>query len=286
MTDMPVFSGDDGREYLWSDLLARRLALGLQVEESARAMKVSYEDYDEVEDGEKPPDPQMVESITAMERFVAQETDLAVAAAEGTGDKAVQFIALADQDAFNQMYPHARTPWGTPYPFTLQHVAIGRAAGELSRRGIDLEVYGGQHGDRRVDLAVRRQAVGLLKTMAGELLGIPHKRYYKWEAGIKWAPGRAGDPAGSSVPAGLIAEMQALDDFIVITAAELPVETVDGVSVVYMLDDRADFEQLYPEARTLRDRIPYPLRIHRVAAARRASSLASAGHDVRIAVED
>ena len=56
MTDMPVFSGDDGREYLWSDLLARRLALGLQAEESARAMKVSYEDYDEVEDGEKPPD--------------------------------------------------------------------------------------------------------------------------------------------------------------------------------------------------------------------------------------
>ncbi|MDZ4233978.1 MAG: hypothetical protein U1C73_09500, partial [Dietzia sp.] len=142
MTDMPVFSGDDGREYLWSDLLARRLALGLQAEESARALKVSYEDYDEVEDGEKPPDPQMVESITAMERFVAQQADLAVAAAEGTGDKAVQFIALADQDAFNQMYPRARTPWGTPYPFTLQHVAVGRAAGELSRRGIDVEVYG------------------------------------------------------------------------------------------------------------------------------------------------
>lgn len=285
-TEMPVFCGDDGREYLWSDLLARRLALGLQTEESARAMKVSYEDYDEVEEGEKPPEPQMIESITAMERFVAQETDLAVAAAEGTVDKVVQLIALAGQDAFDRMYPHARTPWGTSYPFTLQHVAIGRAAGELSRRGIDVEVYGGQQGDRRVDLAVRRQAVGLLKTMAGELLGIPRKRYYRWEAGIKWAPGRAGDPAGSPVPAGLIAEMQALDDFIVITAAELPVENVDGVSVVYMLDDQADFEQVYPEARTLRDRIPYPLRIHRVAAARRASSLASAGHDVRIAVED
>ncbi|MBE5477936.1 hypothetical protein E3G68_005290 [Mycobacteroides abscessus] len=283
-TDVPVFSDDDGRAYLWSDLVARRVALGLQTEQSARAMKVSYEDYDEIEEGEKPPDPQMVESITAMEQFVAQETDLAVAA--GTGGKAVWFTAVADQDAFNQMYPQARTPWGTPYPFTLQHVAIGRAAGELSRRGIDVEVFGGPQGDRRVDLAVRRQAVGLLKTMASDLLGIPQKRYYKWEAGIKWAPGRAGDPTGASVPAGLIAEMQALDDFIVLTAAELPVEIIDGVSVVYMLDDQAEFEQVYPQARTLRDRIPYPIRIHRVAAARRASSLASAGHDVRIAVED
>ena len=88
------------------------------------------------------------------------------------------------------------------------------------------------------------------------------------------------------MPVGLIAEMQALDDFIVITAAELPVERVDGVSVVYMLDDQADFEQVYPEARTLRDRLRYPLRIHRVAAARCASSLAAAGHEVRIAVED
>jgi hypothetical protein len=45
-------------------------------------------------------------------------------------------------------------------------------------------------------------------------------------------------------------------------------------------------EQAYPEARTLRDRVPYPLRIHRVAAVRCASALAAAGHEVRIAVED
>jgi hypothetical protein len=81
-----------------------------------------------------------------------------------------------------------------------------------------------------------------------------------------------------------LAELQALDDFIVTTANRLEVVDVDGVAVVMMLDDQRRFEESYPLARTLRDGTPYPIRVHRVAAARKAQTLEAAGRQARIAV--
>ena len=58
-----------------------------------------------------------------------------------------------------------------------------------------------------------------------------------------------------------------------------------GVPVVMLLDDQEQFETVYPKARTLRDGAPYPIRVHRVAAARRAQQLAAgAAGQSRIAV--
>ena len=61
---------------------------------------------------------------------------------------------------------------------------------------------------------------------------------------------------------------------------------VEGVSVVIMIDDQAAFESAYPQARTQRDGLVYPRRVHRVAAARRAHQLEAAGGSARIAVAD
>lgn len=119
---------------------------------------------------------------------------------------------------------------------------------------------------------MRRLAAGLLKNETLALLGVDKKHYDKWERG-QTAP-----------PAGLLAELQAVDDFINTTAAQLDVTDAGGVSVVIILDDQRQFEQAYPQARTLRDGVPYPTRVHRVAAARRARELAAAGGQSRIAV--
>jgi hypothetical protein len=53
-----------------------------------------------------------------------------------------------------------------------------------------------------------------------------------------------------------------------------------------MIDDQDAFERAYPQARTQRDGVVYPRRVHRVAAARRAHTLETAGGSVRIAVAD
>ena len=81
-------------------------------------------------------------------------------------------------------------------------------------------------------------------------------------------------------------ELQAIDDFITTSAGQLDVTEVADVSVVVMIDDQAEFERAYPQARTKRDGVVYPRRVHRVAAARRAHSLEAAGGSVRIAVAE
>ncbi|EUA39947.1 hypothetical protein I549_4307 [Mycobacterium avium subsp. avium 2285 (R)] len=122
---------------------------------------------------------------------------------------------------------------------------------------------------------MRRLAVGLLKDETAKLLGIDGKKYAKFERSPQ-AP-----------PAGLVAELQAIDDFITTAAAQLDVTEDDGVSTVVMTDDEAEFERLYPQARTLRGgQAVYPRRVLRVAAARRAQQLESAGTPARIAVVD
>jgi hypothetical protein len=171
--------------------------------------------------------------------------------------------AVVDQDEFAGAYPDAKTLRdGVGYPLTLQHVAVGRAAAELSRQDRDVEVH---RGGRRADLTVRRLAVGLEKNETAALLGVEKKHYYTAERGAK------------PPPAGLLAELQAVDDFIAATAGQLDVTDVDGVSAVLMFDDQRQFEQAYPLGRTLRDGVPYPIRVHRVAAARRAQTLEAAG---------
>ena len=103
---------------------------------------------------------------------------------------------------------------------------------------------------------------------------IDEKRYAKFERST------------TAPPAGLVAELQAIDDFITTSAGQLDVTEVDGVSVVVMIDDQAEFERAYPQARTQRDGVVYPRRVHRVAAARRAHTLEAAGGSARIAVAD
>jgi hypothetical protein len=205
-----------------------------------------------------------------MEEFVAGEADRLVAAAPADGT--VMLYAAADQAGFENAYPGARTKRDlVPYPMSLQHVAVGRAAAALSRQGRDLEVH---RGDRRADLTVRRLAAGLLKDETARLLGIEGKKYAKFERST-------GAP-----PAGLVAELQAIDDFIDASAATLEVTDIDGVKVVLMIDDEAAFIRAYPQARTLKDGSAYPRRVHRVAAARRARMLEAAGGSTRIAVAD
>ena len=258
----------DEQPYLWSDLLARRNALSLQVEDLVPVLRVDLRKYRSRETGALEVSAELVDELIAMEEFVAGEADKLLAAAPASGTVVLQ--AVVDQGEFETAYPDARTVRDlVPYPMSLQHVAVGRVAAELSRRGRDVEVH---RGDRRGDLTVRRLAAGLLKDETARLLGIDEKRYAKFERST------------TAPPAGLVAELQAVVDFITTTAAQLDVTDVDGVSVVVMIDDQAEFERAYPQARTKRDGVVYPRRVHRVAAARRAHSLEAAGASVRIAV--
>jgi hypothetical protein len=260
----------DEQPYLWSDLMARRNALSLRVEDLVPVLRVDLRKYRSRETGALEVGPDLVDELIAMAEFVAGEADklLAAALAEGT----VVLQAVVDQGEFEDAYPDARTLRDlVPYPMSLQHVAVGRAAAELSRRGLDVEVH---RGDRRGDLTVRRLAVGLLKDETARLLGIDEKRYAKFER------------AAAAPPAGLVAELQAVDEFITTSAGQLEVTETAGVSIVMMIDDQAEFERAYPQARTKRDGVVYPRRVHRVAAALRAHTLEAAGGSVRIAVAD
>jgi hypothetical protein len=247
----------DEPPYLWSDLLARRNALSLRVEDLVPVLRVDLRNYRSRETGALEVGPELVDELIAMEEFVAGEVDRMLNTAPAAGTVTLQ--AAVDQAEFEDAYPDARTLRDlVPYPMSLQHVAVGRAAAELSRRGRDIEVH---RGDRRGELTVRWLAAGLLKDETARLLGIDEKRYAKFERST------------TAPPAGLVAELQAVDDFITTTAAELDVTDVDGVSVVVMIDDQAEFERVYPQARTHRDGVVYPRRVHRVAAARRAHEL-------------
>jgi hypothetical protein len=260
----------DEQPYLWSDLLARRNALSLQVEDLVPVLRVDLRKYRSRETGALEVGPDLVDELIAMAEFVAGEADRLLAEAPASGTVVLQ--AVVDQGEFETAYADARTLRDlVPYPMSLQHVAVGRAAAELSRRGRDVEVH---RGDRRGDLTVRRVAAGLLKDETARLLGLDEKKYAKFERST------------TAPPAGLVAELQAIDDFIAISAGQLEVTEVAGVSVVMMIDDQAAFERAYPHARTQRDGVVYPRRVHRVAAARRAHTLEAAGGSVRIAVAD
>jgi hypothetical protein len=258
----------DEQPYLWSDLLARRNALSLQVEDLVPVLRVDLRKYRSRETGALEVGPDLVDELIAMEEFVASEADKLLAAAPASGTVVLQ--AVVDQGEFETAYPDARTVRDlVPYPMSLQHVAVGRVAAELSRRGRDVEVH---RGDRRGDLTVRRLAAGLLKDETARLLGLDEKKYAKFERST------------TAPPAGLVTELQAIEDFITTSAGQLDVTEVADVSVVVMIDDQAEFERAYPQARTKRDGVVYPRRVHRVAAARRAHSLEAAGASVRIAV--
>jgi hypothetical protein len=275
---------DDFQDYLWSDLMARRIGIGLMAEEFARATRAVYEEIYDAEAGDIAVRGRLVNAAIAMEQFVADETARLIADAGSFAEgETVELQAIGDQDQFNAAYPDARTKNGAPLPFTLQHVALGRAAAELTRRGAQVDAY---RGDCHAELACRRQAVGLGKAMAAKLLGVRDKKYDRWENDARLAPSGAGGGASNRVPRGLIAELQAMDDFIATTAAALPVGNIGDTSVVYVIDDQEEFERVYPQARTHRDGTPYPRRVLFLAAARRASELARTGRQVRIAVAD
>lgn len=260
---------DDEPPFLWSDLLARRNALGLRVEEIVPVLRVSEVLYKLRETGELKVD-ELVDELILMGHFVAGETNKMLAAAPASG--AVELHACVDQDDFEAAHPDARTLRDlVAYPVSLQHVAVGRAAAELTRRGLDVEVH---RGDRRADLTVRRLAAGLLKEETARLLGLDGKKYAKFERST------------TAPPAGLVKELQAVEDFITTSASQLDVIEEAGVSMVTMIDDQAEFERAYPQARTQRDGVAYPQRVHRVAAGRRALALEAEDQSVRIIVAD
>ena len=154
---------------------------------------------------------------------------------------------------------------------SLHHVAVGRATAELGRQGREVEVH---RGERRAELTVLRLAAGLLKDETARLLGVSPQHYSRFERSIN-AP-----------PPGRRAELQAINDFIAASAAQLKVTKDNGASIVMMIDDQAEFERTYPQAKTQRDGTLYPRRVHRVAAALRAHMIERDGNSARIAVPD
>lgn len=267
-----------GPPYLWSDLLARRNALALRTEDVAELLDINVDKYFSREWGSRTVGAYLVGELVAMEYFVsAQEealTNEALTRTTGPAEpgEAIILNAIVDQEQFEKTHPQARTQRDrVPYPAMLHDVAVGRATAELTRRGYDVEVH---RGDRRADLTARRLAAGLLKFETAELFGMTKKKYFQREYG-KEPP-----------PAGLIAELQAIDDFITTTAAQSVITERRGVSMVHMIDDHGQYEVTYPQARTRRDARTYPMRVLRVAAGRRAGMLERDGHSARIVVCD
>lgn len=281
-------------EYLWSDLKARRNALSLWPEDLAPllgldpALYLTYE-YDNPQDvpdaaagrrgamkairaGAGSPDnvpAQFIDELADMEEFVADEAERLIETAPDSGVVILQ-VAI-DQETFASDYPDACTRLlEHPYPVTLQHVAVGRAAAELRRRGRDVEVY---RGLRRFDLAAARAAVGLGKTETAYLLGINVKSYFATE--------RKGTIRQASLN-----DLQKIDDFITDTASRLEVKEANGASTIWATDDQKEFEKAYPTALIERSANPYPVRMLWVAAGRRAGELDAAGQAVRVAAID
>ena len=258
----------DEQPYLWSDLVARRCALGLRREDIATVLRIPLRVYLAQESAALPVDSYTVAELIAMHDFVAQET-ASMLAVRPSGAGTITLRAVADPGEFRSTYPHARTQrHGVTYPLGLQHVAVGRAAAELSRQGHDVEVH---RGSDRADLTVRRLACGLLKTATAYLLDLTKKKYYRWESGV------------TAPPAGLLDELQAVDDFITATATELKTVAVGEMSTVFMLDNQRQFEAQYPQACTLRGGAPYPIRVHHVAAGRRAHHIGADATRIAVA---
>lgn len=258
----------DSAPYLWSDLLARRNALGIRRGEFVQVLRIGARSYRDRENGTRAVEPWLIDELDAMEKFVEDETDALLSGVAQTGTAVIH--ALEDQGEFERVYPLARTLRDDiAYPMVLQLVAAGRAAAIFRRREQAVEVH---RGERRADLLVRRLAVGLARGEAAALLGVSGSHYDKCERGTD-AP-----------PAGLVSELQVIDDFIQLSGLMLHLSRVDGVTVVHMLDDQAEFERAFPRAQTVLGSRPYPINVHRIAAARRAQRLADLGSDTRIAV--
>lgn len=261
-------------EYLWSDLKARRNALGLWPEDLAPLFGFDLTRYRSYESGGRDlmrDNRGLVDELITMEAFVGEEADRLIDGAPTEGTVVLQ--AVADQETFNIRYPDARNTRRrqNAYPMTLHYVAVGRAAAELRRQGRDVEVY---RGERHFELAAARSAVGLGKTETAHLLDLNVKSYFKTERGT--------DPPRHTT----LNELQDLDNLIVDTAVRFEVSVDDGVGVICVEDNQAEFEKIYPEARFQRSGTPYPVRMQWVAAGRRAGMLAAAGRPVRIAVLD
>ncbi|MEY8019176.1 hypothetical protein [Mycobacterium servetii] len=258
--------------YSRSDLKARRSALSLWPQDIAPLLELSTSRYKAIEaGGHGYIGAYLVGELIRMEAFVAGETERLVAAACAQGTVVLQ--AVPDQDTFTVRYPAAHTRRDrNPYPVSLQHVAVGRAAAELRRRGRDVAVH---RGDRAFELMAARLAVGLGRTETAQLLGLNVSSYADTERGLK--PPRAA-----------LTDLQAVDDFIVDTAASLKVSAQGGVHTIWIIDDQQEFENQYPQARVQRPHNnAYPIWTLRIAAARRAHTLqATTGQPVLIAVDD
>ncbi|TKV35398.1 hypothetical protein [Mycobacteroides abscessus] len=272
------FSRNDlGPTYRSCDLLAYRDALALRREELADLLRVAVDKQGKRERGNSDVGLDLAAEMQAIENLVENIAGAAVTAAltdqpTPVENESVKLTVAADQDEFAALYPGARTLQdGLVYPVSLQHVAIGRAAADLTRRGHQVEVY---RADRRVDLMVRRASAGLFKNETVDLLRVDKKHYYRWELGQRPPPANA------------LAELQAVNDFIAATASRLEVHAYGDVEVLQTYDDRDQhrFEADYPHARTLVGTAAYPARMHRVAAARRAHEMIGAGRPVRIAM--
>ncbi|TEA09067.1 hypothetical protein [Mycobacteroides salmoniphilum] len=276
-TQTPSPVDDGGPDYLWSDLRSYRNALSLQFEELAALLGIDETNQWEREAGQRRPGLYVMVELLLMEQFVENLTRAEIAAViadapdpEAVVGGTVVLEAFEGQDEFQAAYPHAVTRRdGNAYPVSFQQVAVGRAAAELSRRGYQVEVY--RTDGRRADLRVRRLAAGLLKRETAELLGSNAKKYDMVERGK------------SAAPAGMIAELQAVDDFIDQAAVGLPVTSVDDADIVLMTNEPGEFHRAFPQARTRRDGRPYPTRILAIAAVRRARSMmADSGRPIRI----
>jgi len=108
----------DEPPYLWSDLLARRNALSLRVEDLVPVLCVDLRKYRSRETGALEVGPDLVDELIAMEEFVADEADKLLNSAPAKGTVVLQ--ASVNQDDFEDAYPDARTLRDlVPYPMSL-----------------------------------------------------------------------------------------------------------------------------------------------------------------------
>ncbi|SKY96336.1 Uncharacterised protein [Mycobacteroides abscessus subsp. bolletii] len=276
-TQAPSPVVDGGPDYSGSDIRSYRNALSLRFEELNALLAIDGDHQWEREAGQRSTGTFVMLELLLMEQFVEDLTRAEIAAVLADAPEPAAVVggrvvleALETQDEFQAAYPRAVTRRdGFAYPVSLQQVAAGRAAAELSRRGYNVEVY--RTDGRRGDLRVRRLAAGLLKKETADLLGSNAKKYDMVERGK------------SAAPSGMIAELQAVDDFIEQAAARLPVTSTDDADVVFMTDDFREFQRAFPQARTRRDGRAYPSRVLAIAAVRRARAMmADSGRPIRI----
>lgn len=260
------------QRFSWADLLARRETLGISAEQLTEILGVDRKMLTERETGARTVGDRLIAELDAMEQFVTAQTSAMIS--DSSPDVEVVVLELMeDQDDFERTFPTAVSlREKVPYPAPLHYVAAGRAAAELGRRGRPVKIH---RGDKSADLLARRLAAGMGKTATAAVLGIDKKHYYS-----RWEGGKA--PA-----AGIVAELQAIDDFITAVTSELEVHrNAAGITMLKMLDDQQEFEKQYPQARTIRDNNPYPVVVHHVAVGRRTRQLTADGELVRITLAD